>query len=501
MTQLARMPIDRRTVAWLALALLPYVAVSIARWDQLPSETDGDYAQYLLHAKAIVEGRPYSDIGYIYTDLNLIGPRTQPPGWPLVLAPVVAAFGVHSAAIKVLVTSLVAAFALAAGAYFTRRWGVLTGAAVTMAVPLALETERATQSPLSDPLCCLLIWLALLVADRDDRGGLRRNTGLAALAVGATLVRVAGVAMIPALAAHAIVRRRANPGRVALGLVGAGLAGLFLVALVGDSIPFIRQFLAGNTSIGIDPLRFISSYRTTLSLGALYPFDSDGANDVYHVVIAVPMIVGAVRFAIAEYRTAIWWFALSYGGLLVASPLREVRYAWPLLPLVMFWIVTGLTFLFERIPRPVLRVAMPRILAALIVLVGVGASVRLIRTPPRPALQDDPPTLALFDELRRLATTAPTPRVVFTNPRVLTLETGVPAMGEPYGSIEGIAAELEAKAITHVVLPVRSTRRSGDEQLASLVRNNPGRFTPTFRNARYELYAVTSSVSPPGVIQ
>jgi hypothetical protein len=307
--------------------------------------------------------------------------------------------------------------------------------------------------------------------------------------------------MIPALAAHAIVRRRANPGRVALGLVGAGLAGLFLVALVGDSIPFIRQFLAGNTSIGIDPLRFISSYRTTLSLGALYPFDSDGANDVYHVVIAVPMIVGAVRFAIAEYRTAIWWFALSYGGLLVASPLREVRYAWPLLPLVMFWIVTGLTFLFERIRRPVVRVAMPRILAALIVLAGVGASVRLIRTPPRPALQDDPPTLALFDELRRLATTAPTPRVVFTNPRVLTLETGVPAMGEPYGSIEGIAAELEAKAITHVVLPVRSTRRSGDEQLASLVRNNPGRFTPTFRNARYELYAVTSSVSPPGVIQ
>ena len=78
------------------LGLLPFVAVLIARWNQPPSATDGDYAHYLLHAKALAESRPYTDIGYIYTEMNLVGPRVQPPGWPIVLAPFVALFGTHS---------------------------------------------------------------------------------------------------------------------------------------------------------------------------------------------------------------------------------------------------------------------------------------------------------------------------------------------------------------------------------------------------------------------
>jgi hypothetical protein len=77
---------------WLiAAALLPFAAIVLARWSQPPAATDGDYAHYLLHAKAIAESRPYTDIGYIYTRMNLVGPELQPPGWPLVLAPFVAA--------------------------------------------------------------------------------------------------------------------------------------------------------------------------------------------------------------------------------------------------------------------------------------------------------------------------------------------------------------------------------------------------------------------------
>ena len=63
-------------------ALIPFAAVNSARWSDPPSAVEGDYAHYLLHAKALAEGRSYSDIGYIYTPLNLVGPRLQPPGWP-----------------------------------------------------------------------------------------------------------------------------------------------------------------------------------------------------------------------------------------------------------------------------------------------------------------------------------------------------------------------------------------------------------------------------------
>ena len=51
----------------LLAALIPFAAVVGARWNEPPSAVEGDYAQYLLHAKAIAEGRPYSDIGYIYS--------------------------------------------------------------------------------------------------------------------------------------------------------------------------------------------------------------------------------------------------------------------------------------------------------------------------------------------------------------------------------------------------------------------------------------------------
>src|SRR5512139_962895 len=98
-----------RTI-WLALALAPYLALVVKHWPYLPGIHNGDYAQYLLHAKALVEGRPYGNTGYLFTPLNpLASPALQPPGWPLLLAPGVALFGTGFVYPKVL--SLLAALA------------------------------------------------------------------------------------------------------------------------------------------------------------------------------------------------------------------------------------------------------------------------------------------------------------------------------------------------------------------------------------------------------
>jgi len=71
-----------RNARWLLLAtLLPFAAVAASRWSEPPSAEEGDYAHYLLHAKALAEGRPYSDIGFISTSMNwTIGPEVQRPG-------------------------------------------------------------------------------------------------------------------------------------------------------------------------------------------------------------------------------------------------------------------------------------------------------------------------------------------------------------------------------------------------------------------------------------
>jgi hypothetical protein len=52
-----------------------------------------DWAQYIMHARAIAQGRAYSDIGYVWSIYApLIGPPAYPPG-TFVLAPFFLAFG------------------------------------------------------------------------------------------------------------------------------------------------------------------------------------------------------------------------------------------------------------------------------------------------------------------------------------------------------------------------------------------------------------------------
>src|SRR5438876_9591837 len=49
-----------------------------------------DFAQYIHHARNLATGVPYAATGYIYNPYNpTTGPRTYPPGLPLLLAPVV----------------------------------------------------------------------------------------------------------------------------------------------------------------------------------------------------------------------------------------------------------------------------------------------------------------------------------------------------------------------------------------------------------------------------
>jgi len=60
-----------------------------------------DFAQYLMHAKNLAEGRPYSQTGYIYNPhYPQLGPPAYPPGTAVLLAPVYWVWGLNWAALK-----------------------------------------------------------------------------------------------------------------------------------------------------------------------------------------------------------------------------------------------------------------------------------------------------------------------------------------------------------------------------------------------------------------
>src|SRR4051812_42341810 len=70
-------------------------------------EWGDDFSLYVAHARNLAEGRPYADTGYLYNpNFPSLSPRTYPPVFPLLLAPVYAVFGLDLAAMKAFVVLL-----------------------------------------------------------------------------------------------------------------------------------------------------------------------------------------------------------------------------------------------------------------------------------------------------------------------------------------------------------------------------------------------------------
>jgi hypothetical protein len=76
-------------------------------WDRM----DGDDAQYILHAQSLLIHHKYNDPNLVYTPTPFYGSKSAPPGWPILLLPVVALFGTDLLALKLYVIL----FALASG--------------------------------------------------------------------------------------------------------------------------------------------------------------------------------------------------------------------------------------------------------------------------------------------------------------------------------------------------------------------------------------------------
>src|ERR1700722_8012222 len=72
----------------------------------------GDFAQYIIHARNIAQGRPYAESPYIQTfpDAVIHMPRVYPPVFPLLLAPVYARYGLSYGPMQVMTGGI---FALA----------------------------------------------------------------------------------------------------------------------------------------------------------------------------------------------------------------------------------------------------------------------------------------------------------------------------------------------------------------------------------------------------
>jgi hypothetical protein len=477
----------RPTWLW-AACFLPFLLLVVARWRLDAALTEGDYAQYYLHATALLQGRPYGDIGYIYTQYNQwLGPPTQPPGLPLTLLPIFAVFGPNAVAIKLLIVISGLLLLCLAGLRIARSEGRLAGAAVVMIVGVALESMSATSSAISDLGFSALTWGLFLAADRPGAWSVKRIALVTLLGLGAMSYRTAGAALIPAMLLFAVMRREGWRPLVPV-LIWVLMGALVVLELrVGTTV--MSALPTSMAGILFSLKASVNVYAVRGSFEAiLYPFPWRQANIVYHVVAFPVLAWGLARLLWRERRTLMVAFFVAYMAMLFVVPVREDRYLWPVLPIYALGFFEGLRALLalrsHRDARDGDRVAFASSAA-----LAIAAMCVVLMRPPRETLFQHPEVRALFTRIAALPR-SPAPRVVFANPHVLTWYTGVTAMPTLDATTNEAMAELRRARITHVVVGDLGIAPKLDSVLRRAVADSAQAFVPVYRDSLFTLLAL-----------
>lgn len=186
----------RAAIVLVVLTVLSLPWLVHDHWDDRP-----DAARYLLAARSLADGEGYRVMGEPF--------RLRPPGFSLLLAPLVAWRGFDFLALNVFVN----AFAIAAVLFFYLLMAPRVGPPVALAAALVVWLNpqlRALSNQVMSDMPALALALLALLAMRwaNERPHLARDLAVAVAIVLATYVRTANVVLLLAFLAGRIFRRR-----------------------------------------------------------------------------------------------------------------------------------------------------------------------------------------------------------------------------------------------------------------------------------------------------
>jgi hypothetical protein len=349
---------------------------------------------------------------------------------------------------------------------------------------IALEASFATAAIGSDLGFCALIWAVIACIDSEAPLTTRRLLIATVAGVLAMSYRLASLALIPALMLYAVMNWRTTKARPLVPVAIWSALAVLTIAATGlpDYIDLRDVWRRVDVTI-MTPA--IGAYKVAYFGSTLYPFASNRANDIYHLLAAVLALVGAISLVRSWYRRFAAAFIVSYVLMLLVVDVWEARYMWVLYPIMAYVTLAGLAIIIGKGRARASRFRPGVIAFAAAAIVGIAASVQLLRIPTRPGLLGSPDVEALFAVLRE---SREGKRVAWTNPRVLTLETGIPAMPLPARSDSVVIAELRRRRITHVIIDTLEIQPNATRYFNGLTSRRPELFRVEYRNPTFTLY-------------
>jgi hypothetical protein len=399
-----------------------------------------DFAQYIKEALNIAHGKPFYQSGYIYNPYNTdYAPAQYPPGYPLLLAPVVKVWGIAIRPMLYMNTVIAVCLLLALFAYFRKHARTVTAICLALAITYSGVMLDLKGNILSDTAC--LLFVTLYLTARNARSfPLWRIALLIFLLVMAVLIRSQAILLVAAEVLFyftSILKTTVQKKQLSLKelykspslyIIGGSLALNFVLNRFIFNAPistasfydhFIKQTIHGN-------LKDIAEANISLlltNLSAFFYYDAHSgfskAGITFVQNMAMVFVVIGFIISITQRLSVDDFFFLLMCLLVVFLPVHDQRYFLPAIPLLFFY-----CFITFKAVLPAIAKVDGKVVGAIVTMLylstGLGYMKRIAKDP-APGCMPQPRDVAAFKYLSEHVNDHDI--IVFTKPRLLTLFT------------------------------------------------------------------------------
>ena len=473
----------------------------------------GDFSQYILHAQQLLAGKPYGDLGYVYTVENPVGPRAYPPGLPIVLVAPLSLFGLNFVALK---AAIVPFFGLALYAFyklaraFMPAWWALGGLAFLAFSPRML---KFSENVLSDVpfmgLTALTCWAAYRFFNAPPTW--RNAIITAALIALACSFRTTGAILLGAFALYAILFKRTHgiQAIAATGMAAIAIQFLYYLFECGGGT-YLEHLSFHPIDLYQNIQRNIQAYHRGL-LRFLAPYPSRSEHTLHYLIINHTTLYAFIGLTAIGAIRNIKHRGIQYHDLFVAAYLgvilmyrwnQSIRYLFPIIPVLALHAFVGLRIaivyvrqhvrVIKRIPRR-WRPFAPACVYLPVFLAHWGYYAFVPASPGADILKD-PDVSGLFATVRDHRDDIS--GIIFSHPRVMRLFTGARTAvcyntNDITWDIERLRTFAAEHRISHIAIgPFNAIFRP-------IASQHPEHFLPMYHNDTFAIYRFVAAPDHP----
>lgn len=331
-----------------------------------------DYAQYIKEAQNIANGLPYYHSNYVFNPWNnCYSPPQYPPGFPLLLAPVVKIWGIDILPMCYFNTILAVGLMLCFFTYFKKYIGAV--AAICMAVLITYSgcMIDIKQSVLSD-LPSLLFVMLYLISRQANTFSWPRILFLVVMATMAILIRTQSILLIVAEALYYCIslvkewrKQKHFPAKLLRSLpsvyivAGTMVLTVFLVRVVfaapKSAAGFYIDFLGITLQKGLLTIVRDNSSFLLASITNFFHYETDNSIRTAMVTIMenFGLVFCVIGFIISVTKRLAFddMFFVLVCGLVLYYPIHDLRYFFPVIAIVFYYCYKALQRVLPAITR------------------------------------------------------------------------------------------------------------------------------------------------------